>query len=37
LTSTYGNVTAGPIGIACAIGEFGSAAIELRGPFEVAP
>jgi pyrimidine-specific ribonucleoside hydrolase len=36
-TSAYGNVTAGPIGIACAIGDFDSAAIELRGPFQVAP
>lgn len=35
--TAYGNVTEGPLGVACLLGEFSAPSIMLRGPFEVAP
>ena len=35
--TAYGNVTEGPLGVACLRGDFAAPSIMLRGPFEVAP
>jgi hypothetical protein len=35
--TAYGDVIAGPLGLACAVGSFDAPTIQLRGPFQVAP